>query len=199
MLIKDHTPAAEDLPDRARIEVGLRALVRAAADLASFCEHVEHNESHSVGDVARAAANLRRLAEELSLASGLKLSEAYRRRIRRVEESSLLRLAVSHGDAPCLVGAEAVDRAKTWDEIQIAQIQHDKVFHPDVFGLSKLDQVRHYTFHVTKLGGLLVDALDNDRWSDFADGRLADIAIFGVKLATVCNVRLPSSPIDPHD
>ena len=30
----------------------------------------------------------------------------------------------------------------------------------------------------------------------FRDERLADIAVFGVKLATVCNERLPSADVD---
>ncbi|WP_420626806.1 hypothetical protein [Candidatus Poriferisodalis sp.] len=95
-----------------------------------------------------------------------------------------------------LVGADALAEAHCWDEVQIAQVEHDRQFHPDVFGLSKVDQLRHYTFHVTKLAGLLVEAVDLGNWETFRDERLADIAVFGVKLATVCNERLPSLEID---
>ncbi len=95
-----------------------------------------------------------------------------------------------------LVGADALAKAHSWDEVQIAQVEHDRRFHPDVFGLSKVDQLRHYTFHVTKLAGLLLDAVDLGAWDSFRDERLADIAVFGVKLATVCNERLPSTSVD---
>jgi hypothetical protein len=95
-----------------------------------------------------------------------------------------------------LGGAEALSGAYRWEDVQVAQIIHDRQFHPDVFGLSKIDQLRHYTFHVTKLAGLLADAADTDSWAGFRDERLADIAIFGVKLATVCNERLPSDFVD---
>ena len=95
-----------------------------------------------------------------------------------------------------LAGADAVDSAQTWAEIQVAQLIHDRQFHPDVFGLSKLDQIRHFTFHVTKLAGLLVDAIDNSDWNTFQQERLADIAVFGVKIATVCNATLPPLPVE---
>ena len=85
--------------------------------------------------------------------------------------------------------------AANWAEFQIAQVVHDRHFHPDVFGLSKIDQLRHYTLHVTKLAGLLIDAIDSHDWPSFSPHRLSDIAIFGVKIATTCNDRLPASPL----
>ncbi len=132
---------------------------------------------------------------ELANASNLSLREAYAARIRRVEASSLLRYTSGIQDS-ALAGADALDTARTWDEVQIAQLIHDRQFHPDVFGLSKVDQLRHYTFHVTKLAGLVVDAIDGASWSSFQDERLPDLAIFGVKLATVCNERLMPDHVD---
>lgn len=182
--------------DRALLEESQRAITRVAAQLASFCEHVEHNESNSVEAVVCAGDRLREIAAELSVRSGLSLASAYAARIRAVEERSLLR-HLSLFDSPTdLRGANALDSAKTWDEVQISQIMHDRQFHPDVFGLPKHEQIRHYTFHVTKLAGLLVDAIDNDDWHAFQQGRLADIAIFGVKIATVCNLKLPPRAVD---
>ena len=36
----------------------------------------------------------------------------------------------------------------------------------------------------------------NNEWSVFGSARLADLAVFGVKLATVCKVELPSTHVD---
>ena len=182
--------------DRALLEASQRALTRAAADLAGFCEHVEHNESNSVEEAARAGDRLREIAAQLSAHSGLSLASAYAERIRSVEERSLMRHASLFDDARELPGAAVLSDAKGWDEIQIGQIIHDRQFHPDVFGLPKIEQVRHYTFHVTKLAGLLVDAIEKDDWASFEQERLADIAIFGVKIATVCNIQLPPRSVD---
>ena len=182
--------------DRALLESSQRALTKAAADLAGFCEHVEHNESNSVKETARVGDRLREIAAQLSAHSGLSLAAAYAERIRSVEERSLMRHASLFDDEAGLPGATALNDAKGWDEIQIGQIIHDRQFHPDVFGLSKIEQVRHYTFHVTKLAGLLVDAIENDDWPSFEQERLADIAIFGVKIATVCNIQLTREAVD---
>ena len=182
--------------DRAHLETSQRALTKAAAQLASFCEHIEHNESTSVGEAVQAGDCLRKIAADLAARSGLSLAAAYAARIRAVEERSLLRHLSLFDRAVELPSADALDTAKTWDEIQICQVMHDRQFHPDVFGLPKMEQIRHYTFHVTKLAGLLVDAIDNDDWNTFEQERLADIAIFGVKIATVCNFQLPRIAVD---
>lgn len=178
------------------LEASQRALTRAAADLAGFCEHVEHNESNSVDEAAHAGDRLREIATQLAACSGLSLASIYAERIRSVEQKSLMRHASLFDNATELPGATALEAAESWDEIQIAQIIHDRQFHPDVFGLPKIEQVRHYTFHVTKLAGFLVDAIDRNDWATFQQERLADIAIFGVKIATVCNIQLAHTIVD---
>ena len=180
---------------REDLERGLRVLSRAAAALAGFCEHVEHNEANSIDDAVRAAEHLRDLAADLSAQDGVSLHEAYAERIAAVEAASLLRHARSDGE-PDLAGAKKLAAAGTWEQIQLGQLVHDRQFHPDVFGLSKIDQIRHYTFHVTKLTGLLADAIENDDWEAFRNQRLADVAVFGVKIATVCNVQLSRRSVD---
>lgn len=178
------------------LEASQRALTRAAAELAGFCEHVEHNEPNSVESAANAGERLREIASQLSVRSGVSLVARYAARIRAVEEKSLLRHATLFDDEMSLAGAEALAFATTWDELQVGQIIHDRQFHPDVFGMSKIDQIRHYELHVTKLAGLLVDAIEYNEWDTFQQERLADIAIFGVKIATVCNVELPHTVVD---
>ena len=171
------------------------ALIRSASACAAFCEHIEHNEPATTHQVVVAAESMRQLAAHLANQSGISLLQAYTDRIQAIEARSLLRYA-STGERLELVGTDALASARNWDEVQIAQIAHDRWFHPDVFGLSKLDQMRHYTFHATKLAGLLADAAEQGGWNAFRDERLADIAVFGVKLATVCNERLPSTEVD---
>lgn len=182
------------LPDSALLERSARLVTRAAAALAAFCEHSEHNEPSNVHDVALAADSLRSVANQLAHATGYTLHDLYADRIRSIEEASLLSRATVDGNHST-IGADAVAKSSTWDDVQLAQIIHDRQFHPDVFGLSKIDQLRHYAFHVTKLAGLLLDAIDLDQWPAFADERLADLAIFGVKIATVCNERLPAAHV----
>jgi len=172
-----------------------RSLIRAAAALAAYCEHVEHNEPHQVADAAAAGDQLRQIASTLAHAAGVSLLESYRARITEIEAASIHSATAIHGIAD-LAGADALRHETTWRQVQVAQLIHDRRFHPDVFGLSKLDQLRHYTLHVTKLAGLLVDADDDAGWSTFVQCRLPDLAVFGVKLATVCNHILLDEPVD---
>jgi len=195
MTMNEAQIAGQPSPERDALEHGARVLIRSAAACASFCEHVEHNEPTTTHEVVSAAGEMRQMAAQLAKGSGLSLCDAYAARIRGVEAVSLLR-HTSGVQASALAGADALDAAKNWDEVQVAQLVHDRQFHPDVFGLSKVDQLRHYTFHVTKLAGLLVDAIDAGTWRAFREERLADIAIFAVKLSTVCNERLPSTSVD---
>jgi hypothetical protein len=187
--------AAHRLPNGDVLHCQQRALVRAAASLASYCEHVEHNEPHVVEDAARAGDSLRTIALALAREADLSLLEVYRRRIEDIEAASLHSATAIDGivDMP---GADALRHATTWRQVQIAQLLHDRRFHPDVFGLSKLEQLRHYTLHVTKLAGLLVDADEPGSWWEFAQSRLPDLAVFGVKLASVCNCALPDEAVD---
>ena len=187
--------AALQGPSSAVKEHALRVLIKEAANLAAFCEHVEHNETTRIDVIAHASTQLRHTAQLLAHASQLSLKGLYASRLRAVEQASLL-VAVPLVDVTNLAGADAANEATTWRHLQTAQLLHDRQFHPDVFGLSKLEQIRHYTFHITKLAGLLADAIDLNDWYTFEQTRLADLAIFGVKTATVCNFRLPETPID---
>lgn len=183
------------LPDGDLLHCQQRALVRVAASLASYCEHVEHNEAHSVEDAARAGGSLRSIALALARAAEVSLLELYRARIEAIEAASLHSATAIDGIVE-MPGADALRHATTWRQVQIAQLLHDRRFHPDVFGLAKLEQLRHYTLHVTKLAGLLIDAEEPESWRWFAHQRLPDVAVFGVKLATVCNRTLPDGAVD---
>ena len=186
----------KSLMARSLLEQSLHLLIRATADLARYCEHVEHNEPHSVADALSAGERIRSIAATLSATSDISLATIYAARIRMVEEKSPMRhVSRRHGSVD-LSGADVIDAARTWRELQIGQLIHDRQFHPDVFGLSKIDQIRHYTLHMAKLAGCFVEALDNDTWDMFQHNHLADVAIFGVKIATVCNSELPELSVD---
>lgn len=195
MTLHDSPTDARSEPSETDLSCAAFTLIRAAAACAAFCEHIEHNEPATTHQVVAAAESMRRVAAQLADQSGLSLRQAYEDRIRSVETTSLLRY-VETVEQVDLVGADVLASARCWDEVQIAQLAHDRRFHPDVFGLPKIEQLRHYTFHVTKLAGLLAEAVEQDSWDVFRDERLADIAVFGVKLATVCNERLPSLDVD---
>lgn len=195
MTIHDPRPDTGRVPSETALSRAAFSLIRSASACAAFCEHIEHNEPATTQQVVAAAESMRQLAAQLADQSGLSLRQAYEDRIRAVEASSILRY-VATAERTALTGADALASSRRWDEIQIAQLAHDRRFHPDVFGLSKIEQLRHYTFHVTKLAGMLADAVEEGIWSAFRDERLADIAVFGVKLATVCNERLPSVDVD---
>jgi hypothetical protein len=115
---------------------------------------------------------------------------AYADRIRRVEA----RYPLSGGDV--YDGGAAIESAKTWRALQRAQARHDAVYHPDVTGMAKIDQLRHYTLHLAKLSWLMQEAAHASTAADeFVTNRLPDLLLFGVKLATVVGVILPDEPI----
>lgn len=173
--------------DEIRLQV-FYAIVRAAGELATYCDRAEHNEPNDRGAISVVAADLRDLAVAASSAHDLDLQSLYSSRIGRIEAKHPAWHAGSFD------GACAVDQAKSWSDLQAAQYQHDLFYHPDVAGLAKFDQLRHYTLHLTKLGKLALDATHGATaaaWDGFLTERLPDIVIFGIKLATVCGDKLP--------
>ena len=127
-----------------------------------------------------AGRQCRSAAVRLSNGSSVDLQEAYSRRLSQIEEGHPVR-----GNSP-FDGAAAVIAAKTLHDLQLAQAEHDRWFHPDVYGLSKTEQLRHYTLHLAKIGGSLAEVWQEPtRWPDFSARRLPDLLLFGIKLSTV--------------
>ena len=184
----------EHLPlEPAGPEKHLRALVRASGWLADYCEHSEHCQASRHG-VSQVGQLLRQTAATIARERGASLRAVYASRIRQVEAGSLLRFTGL--DQVELAGADILDQARTWRQLQVGQVAHDRQFHPDVFGLNHYEQLRHYAFHIAKLAWLFADAIDRQQLDGFCEQRLADIALFGVKLATVEGEELPDLPID---
>lgn len=93
-------------------------------------------------------------------------------------------------------GRVAVQQAHTWRDLQLVQIQHDRFFHPDVLGLHKLDQLRHYSLHLSKLAGAFARWAMNEEIDDeIAERPLPDMLLFGIKLSTVMGEKLPEEAL----
>src|SRR6266511_3508815 len=123
------------------------ALAPSAAAVANYCDHVEHNESADTRWVTEAADDLQRHALRLAHEADIDLIEAYAERLRAIERRNpLSRLESFDGRSAALAAA-------TWRDLQLVQIEHDCQYHPDVTGLAKIEQLRHYALHLMKIVG----------------------------------------------
>jgi hypothetical protein len=134
---------------------------------------------------------LRSAAVDLAEAIDEDLLELYAQRLAVIEQRG-----VAGAPPDAFDGADAARAASTWIDLQLVQLQHDRHYHPDVAGLSKHDQIRHYAFHLAKLVAAFVTAhFDESARPDVITRRLADTLLFGLTLATVIGERLPDRPL----
>jgi hypothetical protein len=165
-------------------------LAQLAADVANYCDHAEHNEPVERAWVTNAASELRMTALKLAELDQINLIEAYAARLRTIEQRNVLHSPSSFD------GAHAVKMARTWRELQVAQIEHDKAYHPDVIGLHKQEQLRHYALHLSKIAGAFARRAISDRVHvEIVDRRLPDLLIFALKLSTVMGERLSEDDV----
>ena len=163
-------------------------LAKVSAAVANYCDHMEHNEPVELDWITGPGQRLREIACEVAADEGLDLRALYAARLRAIEARNPLGTKLSPD------GGEAVEGASTWRELQLAQAAHDRYYHPDVSGLTKADQLRHYAFHVAKLAGAYAEIADATiDIEDFRCRRLPDTLLFGLKLATVTGKRLPET------
>jgi len=156
-----------------------------AGVVANVCDHVEHNEAADPMEVRVAGQRLRSIAVRLASSSGRSIIDLYAERLRVIETRNVLH---HHGGFD---GAAAIDDTASWRELQLLQIEHDRSYHPDVFGLAKADQLRHYALHLAKLAAAAADtARGFIAPEDFLVRRVPDMLLFGVKLATVTGEKL---------
>jgi hypothetical protein len=160
-------------------------LAQAAAAVANYCDHAEHNEGVDRAWVTGAARALRDIACAIAAHEEQDLRDRYAARLRQIEQRNPL---WSPAD---LDGGALVEQAATWRDLQLAQAEHDRRYHPDVVGMAKLDQLRHYALHVAKLVGAVAQVAQGgtDR-ADFCARRLPDLLLFGLKLSTVTGASL---------
>jgi hypothetical protein len=161
-------------------------IARIASDVANYCDHVEHNETADPGTVSDAGRALRELASQIASQECIDLKAAYANRLRMIESANVLVGELSYDG-----GADA-DSARTWRDLQLVQARHDRAFHPDVLGMPKAEQLRHYALHLAKIAGALARRVESETVSvEILDRRLPDLLLFGIKLSTVTGDRLP--------
>jgi hypothetical protein len=136
----------------------------------------------------RAGAELRALAVELAALNAIDLVDAYRRRLESVERRHPLYPAGG------FAAGDQIPDQPTWHLLQAVQWNHDRNYHPDVFGLSRYEQLRHYAFHLAKLASAGAEAAGGNTGALF-DVRFPDVLLFGLKLATLANESLPDEPV----
>jgi hypothetical protein len=164
-------------------------LATASASIAGYCDRAEHLEPTDPTVIRTAGLTLRELAFELAAEQEIDIVQAYRTRLEAVEQRHPLYPAGGYA----AVGA-IPDHSATWRQLQRVQWEHDRHYHPDVLGLSRYEQLRHYAFHLAKLAGAAA-ATGGDAEHDFLTRRLPDLLLFGLKLATLVNEQLPEQSV----
>lgn len=165
-------------------------LAPAAGAVANYCDHVEHNESADIEDVREAARVLRDTALSLCDLANVDPVDLYAERLAVIEARNVHYSEGSHD------GADAARGVGEWRALQLVQDAHDQAYHYDVVGLTKSEQLRHYALHLAKLVGACADAAAGRlAHEDFLARRVADMLLFGMKLATVTSEKLPAEPI----
>lgn len=170
----------------------LRDLAVAAGHVANYCDHADHNEAVDAAWVLGAAETLRVVALRIAARERLDLLVLYADRLEAIERRNV-------GSAPGgYDGRAAANAASTWRDLQVVQLEHDRHYHPDVLGLHKSEQLRHYALHLAKLVAAVAgEPSDADTHADFLARRLPDILLFGIKLTTVMGQRLPETSVAP--
>jgi hypothetical protein len=180
-------------PDERYSEWALE-LSSAAAAVANYCDHVDHNEIVDRAWIADAAKVFRGIACAIAEYEREDLRELYSARLRMIEQRNPL------SGPGTLDGGSLVETATTWRELQLAQAEHDRYYHPDVVGTAKIDQLVHYALHLTKLAGATADlAQGRGDPADFKSRRLPDMLLFGLKLSTVTGERLSDEALPAKD
>lgn len=172
------------LTDQQLRELALE-LASLAGVVANVCDHAEHNEPMDMREVRESGQRLRAMALAAASAAERDPIALYGERLGAIE----LRNVLHHADA--FDGPSAISRARTWRDLQLAQIEHDRWYHIDVIGMPKAEQLRHYALHLAKLAAAAADvAQTGTGHDDFVVRRVADMLLFGIKLSTVTGERL---------
>jgi hypothetical protein len=170
-------------------EFALAAASHAAA-VANYCDHVEHNEIVATAWVTSAGDALHQLALDFATRANVDLLARYAERLTMIEAQNVLMRPGSFD------GGAAANNASTWRELQLVQAEHDRIYHPDVIGSPKVEQLRHYALHLTKIVGAFADcAVGLGDAESIGMRRLPDTLLFAIKLHTVMGARLPEEPL----
>lgn len=170
----------------------LTAIAKATGQVANYCDHADHNEPVDASWVLGAAESVRNVALRIGAREGIDIVEAYANRLDEIEARNV------QGPFTAFDGPAEARQARSWRDLQRVHAEHDQLYHPDVVGLHKSDQLQHYVLHLAKLVGALAEQPSSgDRHVDFVTRRLPDMLIFGIKLSTVMGQKLPDTQIVP--
>ncbi len=185
-----HNLGSTQLRDRS--DFGLEELALIAGPIASYLDKSEHLERTEITSISRAGSSLRSLAASIARAHELDVVELYARRLDEIQQRNVLHQPHEDEGIPA-----KVQEAHSLRDLQLLQLAHDRVFHPDVFGLPRDDQLRHFLLHLVKImSAAAASARDQTLRESFLRTRLPDMFLFGLKIATVVGERLAdSSPI----
>lgn len=172
--------------DRGKLDAFALALAPAAAAVANYCDHVEHNEPADPGWVAAAADRTCALALEFAASIDADIFALYAQRLAFIEERNVLKRPDSYN------GQAAASAATNWRQLQIVQSEHDRFYHSDVVGLAKSEQLRHYALHLAKIVGAFAQPANT---AELVSRRLPDTLLFAIKLHTVIGRRLPNEAL----
>jgi hypothetical protein len=162
--------------------------------VANYCDHVEHNETADHGAIRGGAEELRQIADEIAVAYEVDLREIFAERLAAIERRNVL------GHEQAYDGAGAARCAVSLRELQLALVDHDRFYHPDVVGMSKWDQLHHHVLHLIKLAAATAEvASTGHSLGDWLSRRVPDMLLFGIKLSTVSGERLPDAPFAGHE
>jgi hypothetical protein len=181
----DRSPTVYVVSDRAFQEFALR-LAPIAASVANYCDHVEHNEVVDRAWVVEASMRMRGLACGQAATSRCSPVDLYAERLGEIEARNVLARPGGYD------GHRAALEAQTWRDLQLVQCDHDRYYHPDVVGMSKDQQLRHYALHLAKVVGAFAEPRSEE---ELLRRRLPDVLLFAVKLPTVMGVRLPDEEL----
>jgi hypothetical protein len=171
----------------------LRDAARAAGQVANYCDRGDHNEAVEASWVVGAGDTFRMLAVRIAIRESVNIQDAYADRLGAIEARNVVSAAGGFD------GGEAARAAVTWQDLQVVQLRHDREYHPDVIGLHKSEQLRHYAFHLSKLVAAIAEEPSaREQHADFLARRLPDMLLFGLKLATVMNHKLPETALAPQ-
>jgi hypothetical protein len=179
--------------DEAQLQDWSLRLALLTGAIANYCDHVEHNETANHGAIGAGARELRLIAQEIAETFNADLRELFAERLAIIEARNVLAHDGSYD------GAHAVRCAESWRELQLIQADHDRVYHPDVVGMSKWEQLHHHTLHLIKLAAATAAVARREApTEDWLSRRVPDMLLFGIKLSTVGGERLPAERLsDP--
>jgi hypothetical protein len=164
-------------------EEATRQLAAASAEIAGFCDAMEHVEVSERRDVAAAAAQMLAVAAGMWSGTATELAAAAVARLRqRISKRSL-----DEGDMAGFDAAVA-GRAPSLATVHAAVADHDRRVEPDFVGRPRMDQLRHLSYTGPKL---LAKALAASA-PPARDKVAVELTLLGVRLLAVVRMPLPA-------